>query len=305
MVLLFGAGMPCMVLSSVCIHTDAAGIDPDNLSRCQLHRLPGGVQVTDGALPQVQTGHGSIHAIGAGVAASFIVDEVEQLVFLDRAAPRSAEYVYQQRCDRHAGLVAEKRVGRGLGPAPVFIQRPVKFVGAGLGHQHDVGTRAASRAGVAIRCGGAKFFHRIERHAQHAGKRRARILIVYVSAVQSDIALVGLAAVHRAAAIILRADSAGRGAEGSEAGYARLKGQQAGDVAREHRHLDNRVVVDGVAERRIGGVHLRRGGLPTCTVVVVLPSFSKVIGTVAGWLTSSSTRSITTSANPAAFAVSL
>ena len=43
----------------------------------------------------------------------------------------------------------------------------------------------------------------------------------------------------------------------------------------------------------------------TSMVVTVAPIFSKDIGTVAGWLTNSSTLSITTSAKPDALAVSL
>ncbi len=55
--------------------------------------------ITDDSRPQVCGGNGAVRAARAGVAPSFIVDEVEQLVLLDGAAGRSAEDVDQQRSD--------------------------------------------------------------------------------------------------------------------------------------------------------------------------------------------------------------
>ena len=124
------------------------------------------------------------------------------LFFLMGPPSDAAEHVDQQRSDRHAGAIVEEAVGGGFGAAAIFVQRAVKLVGAGLGHQRDVGARAAAGAGVAVGGGGAELFHGIEGDAQHAGEGRARVLIVHVGAVQRDVGLIGLAAVDRAAARI-------------------------------------------------------------------------------------------------------
>jgi len=56
--------------------------------------------------------HGASLRHAAGIAAFFVVEEVEEAIALDRAADGPAKLVAHQRLARHTGLVVEPSVGR-------------------------------------------------------------------------------------------------------------------------------------------------------------------------------------------------
>ena len=101
--------------------------------------------------------------------------------------------------------------------------------------------------GIAIASGDAEFFDGVLGLAQHAGEGVSVHLVVVVDAVEGDVALVGAAAVDRAAAAVIVMQS-------GQVEHAGLQGKQVGHVAGlAGQRLDLRIV-RGVAERGVGGI---------------------------------------------------
>lgn len=123
----------------------------------------------------------------------------------------------------------------------------MQVVGAALGHQGDLGAGGAAQLRAGIGGDGPEFFHRVERHSQHAGESRVVLLVVHVHAVERDVGLVVLAAVDRPAAVI---------GPIAQVRYTRFQGKKPDHVPRLKGQLRDRLSADGVADGGVRRVHL-------------------------------------------------
>ena len=79
----------------------------------------------------------------------------------------------------------------------------MELVGAALGDQGHLSSRASTLISVIVRRRDPEFLHRINRRGQHRSKSIAAGLVVYVNPVQSDVALIAAGAIDRAVARVL------------------------------------------------------------------------------------------------------
>src|SRR4051794_22920188 len=75
---------------------------------------------------------------------------------------------------------------------------------AALGNQGDLRAGSTPELRPGVSSDRAELLHGIKRYAQNARKRIAVLLIVYIDAIQSHIALVRFAAIHGAAPVVGR-----------------------------------------------------------------------------------------------------
>ena len=144
-----------------------------------------------------------------GLTLSFVVGKKEELVFEDGPADRDAEVVADELGGmlgrpllNWACLLNQSLATVSVGPV-VPVSRAVIFVGSRLGDHADLRTGRAALIGVGKTGGYAELFDRVLGFTQHTGEGIAIHLVVVVDTVDGDIALVGPAAVDRAAAAVV------------------------------------------------------------------------------------------------------
>ena len=147
--------------------------------------------------------------------------------------------------------------------------RAVKGIGAALCDQRHLRPGALPLVGAVIRRGHSEFLNRVLSHRQHRRKRISVRLIVYVDAVEGDVALIAARAIHGSIArvLVLVADAI------AGVGHSGLQTQQVRNVAALQRNLAHLFFVEGIAD---GGVHQVEGRLSevTVTISVVPPTLS-------------------------------
>ena len=121
----------------------------------------------------VSVGHRAGDRSGAGVAAAFVVEEEECLFFLIGPPTRAAEDVDQQR----RRCTPERLLKKLL--AAVSVPRRYSYSEPCISLVPDLVTSATSApeprpvAASPLVVVAAELLHRVQRHAQHAGERRA------------------------------------------------------------------------------------------------------------------------------------
>ena len=148
-------------------------------------------------------------------------------------------------------LLDEVIVGAGDGVAVVFVERAVEIVGAALGDESDLSAGGTAAIGVVVGGGDAKFLHGVEGDGEHGSEGVAAGLVIDVDAIESDVALVAARAVDRAAAAIEVLVDVGAVAGVGDAG---LKREEIRDVAGFDGQLLDLVLVEGGAQRGVGGI---------------------------------------------------
>ena len=122
-------------------------------------------RVLEKPVAKIIRGHNSQARGLAAVAASFVVEKVEEPVFLDRAASRRTENIADQLIAGQAGQVIEKVIGGERRIAVELVERTVEGIGATLGDQRDLSAGAAAQIRAGVGGDGTKLLDRIEGHA--------------------------------------------------------------------------------------------------------------------------------------------
>src|SRR5262245_7924744 len=132
------------------------------------------------------------------VTASFIIEEKEEVIFLDRPADASAKLVPGQLGPRNAFAgaridcpVVEKSICRCQRGTVELTQRPVKIVGAAFGNHLNLTAAAATFGGAWIGRDGSKFLNRIDGGIADCRRKLPSSLVIGVDSVNGDVSLVG------------------------------------------------------------------------------------------------------------------
>ena len=122
-----------------------------------------GTQITDNSVAQGIAGHDAQNTVLLALAITFIVEEEEEAIFLQRTSHGRAEDIANQ-LQRFVGLAItqlrllhEPVVGAGESVAVVLVQRSVKSVGAALGDERDLRSGGAALVRVVVRGSNAEF----------------------------------------------------------------------------------------------------------------------------------------------------
>src|SRR5262249_27340029 len=156
------------------------------------------IRIRQTAMPKMIQGNRAQIRDTLRVTTSFIIEEEEQVVFLNRSAQASAELITGQLGSRNtfAGIlfncsVIEKCVSRGQRGSIVFAKITVKYVAAALGYHLNLTAVAAAFGGGGIRRNGSEFLNRIDRSIADCNRKLSGGLVIRVNSINGDVPLVG------------------------------------------------------------------------------------------------------------------
>jgi len=129
----------------------------------------------------------------------------------------------------------------------------VKAVGATLGHQRDLGAAGIAGIGIGVGSGHPEFLDRVGRHIQHTGKGVTIVLIVNPNAVERDVRLVAPHTVDCAASCVFVLIQLV-----PQIRHPGLQAQQLNYVAVGDGQFCDLVLLESIAERRVGAIDERR-----------------------------------------------
>src|SRR6476620_7551141 len=172
------------------------GIETLNIRGSECGRASVDVHEGNVSLAQGWSWNRAYNTLRFPLAGAFVIAKEEEAIINDRAAKRCSKNVSEKfqwlvrLPTRQFCLLNEIVVGAGDGVAHVFIRRAVEVVCAAFGYESNLSARTGTLIRVVVGGSHAEFLDGVQCHREHGSESGAASLVVYVSAVESNVALV-------------------------------------------------------------------------------------------------------------------